>query len=86
MEARVGDRLVIKGRRVGEGEKSAEILEVRGKDGGPPYVVRWSDDGREGLVFPGSDASIERGRKKPVAKKKPPAKPKPKAGAKRKSR
>ena len=86
MEAHIGDRLVIKGRRVGEGEKAAEILEVRGKNGGPPYVVRWSDDGREGLVFPGSDASIERGRKKPVSKKKSPAKPKSRPSAKRKPR
>jgi len=86
MEAHVGDRLVIKGHKVGGGEKIAEILEVRGKNGEPPYVVRWFDDGRESLVIPGSDASIERGRKKPVAKKKPPTKPKPKAAAKRKPR
>jgi hypothetical protein len=59
MQAQVGDRLVIKGHRVGEHERDAEILEVRGADGGPPYLVRWYHDGHEGLFFPGSDASVE---------------------------
>jgi hypothetical protein len=59
MKARVGDRLVIHGHRVGEPERDAEILEVRGTDGEPPYLVRWSDDGHEGLVYPGSDAYVE---------------------------
>jgi hypothetical protein len=39
--------------------KDCEILEVRGEQGGPPYLVRWSSDGHEGLFFPGPDASIE---------------------------
>jgi len=86
MEAQVGDRLVVKGRKVGAGERIAEILEVRGKDGEPPYVVRWCDDGRESLVIPGPDASVERGKKKPVVKNKPQMKPKPKAAATRKPR
>jgi len=85
MEAHVGDRLVVKGHKVGGGEKIAEILEVRGKNGEPPYVVRWLDDGRESFVIPGPDASIERGKTKPV-KKKPQTKPNPKATAKRKPR
>jgi hypothetical protein len=59
MRAAVGDRLVVKGHKVGEADRDAEILEVRGEDGGPPYLVRWSDDGHEGLLFPGSDATIE---------------------------
>ena len=29
-----------------------------GEDGGPPYLVRWEEDGHEGLLFPGSDAVI----------------------------
>jgi hypothetical protein len=58
MKARVGDRLVIKGHHVGDIERDAEILEVHGDDGGPPYLVRWSDDGHEGLMYPGSDAYI----------------------------
>ena len=59
MNASVGDRLVIKGHHVGEPDRSAEIIEVRGEDLGPPYLVRWDDDGHEGLFLPGSDASIE---------------------------
>lgn len=68
MRARVGDRLVIKGHKVGNLDKDAEILEVRGHDGGPPYLVRWSDDGHEALVFPGSDAVIEHRRKASAGK------------------
>jgi hypothetical protein len=59
MKASVGDRLVIKGHHVGEPARDAEILEVHGKDGAPPYLVRWSDDGHEGLLFPSTDAEIE---------------------------
>ena len=43
--AHVGDQLVVHGHRVGEPERDAEILEVRGPDGGPPFVVRWAEDG-----------------------------------------
>ncbi len=59
MKAKVGDRLVIKGHHVGEPDRDAEVLEVHGTDGEPPWVVRWDDDGHEGLFFPGSDAAIE---------------------------
>lgn len=59
MKATVGDRLVVRGHRVGEPERDAEVLEARGEDGGPPYVVRWSEDGHESLMFPGNDVYIE---------------------------
>ena len=59
MRALVGDVLVIKGHHVGDRERDAEILEVRGENGGPPYLVRWSEDGHEALVFPGPDAVVE---------------------------
>jgi hypothetical protein len=32
--------------------REGEVIEVRGEDGGPPYVVRWGD-GHEGLLYPG---------------------------------
>ena len=54
-----GDRLVIRGHRVGEHERDAEILEVLGENGRPPFVVRWSDDGHVSTLFPGSDAYVE---------------------------
>jgi hypothetical protein len=59
MRASVGDRMIIKGHRVGEHDRDGEVLEVRGSDGGPPYVVRWGDTGHETLFFPGSDAVIQ---------------------------
>ncbi len=59
LHARPGDRLVIRRHRVGEPDRDAEILEVRGDDGMPPYVVRWSDDGRVGYLIPGSDAFVQ---------------------------
>jgi hypothetical protein len=59
MFAEVGDRLVIPGRHLDEPERDGEILEVRHADGGPPYLVRWSDTGHEGLVFPGPGAHVQ---------------------------
>ena len=59
MRARVGDRIVIRGHRVGEPDRDGEVIEVRGADGAPPYIVRWSSDGHEALFMPGSDAVIE---------------------------
>ena len=57
MQARVGDRIVVEGRSVGNARRDGEVIEVRGDDGGPPYVVRWSD-GHEGLTVPGPDAHV----------------------------
>lgn len=51
-----GDRLVVHAHHLGEPPHDAEILEVRGPNG--PYRVRW-DDGRESIVYPGSDVSVE---------------------------
>ena len=59
MHAKVGDRIVIKGHRVGEPERDCEVLEVRGPDGGAPFLVRWGDPGHEALFFPGSDAFVQ---------------------------
>jgi hypothetical protein len=58
MRAAVGDRLHVHGRVVGQREQTAEIMEIRGQDGSPPYFVRY-DDGHEALVVPGPDASVE---------------------------
>lgn len=59
MQAQVGDRLHIRGRHVGNPDKVGRIIEVRGENGAPPYLVRF-DDGHETLVFPGPDAVIVR--------------------------
>ena len=58
MQAKVGDRIVIRGHRVGEHQRDCEVLEVQGEDGGPPYLVRWDDNGHEALFFPGPDAFV----------------------------
>jgi hypothetical protein len=55
-----GDRLVVHPHRLGEPPRDAEVLEALGPDGGPPFRVRWSDDGRETTLFPGSDVRGER--------------------------
>lgn len=59
MQAQVGDELVIEGHKVGEHVRTGEILEVRGDQGGPPYLVRWDDSGRSTLLFPGSDCVVK---------------------------
>ncbi|HZO68610.1 MAG: DUF1918 domain-containing protein [Kribbellaceae bacterium] len=58
MRAEVGDHLHVRGRTVGTQERHGEVIEVRGADGAPPYLVRFSD-GHESLVFPGPDCVVE---------------------------
>jgi hypothetical protein len=58
LRAAPGDRLVIHGHHLGERDRDAEVLDV-GENGGPPFRVRWSDTGREALLFPGPDAVVE---------------------------
>ena len=58
MQAKVGDRIVVHGTHVSDVERDGEVLEVHGADGGPPYLVRWSDNGHESLYFPGPGATI----------------------------
>jgi Domain of unknown function (DUF1918)/Rv2632c-like len=52
MKASVGDRIVMAGEQVDRPTRDGEVLEVRGADGAPPYLVRWSD-GHTGLLYPG---------------------------------
>ncbi|MEY9968424.1 hypothetical protein ABIA33_006508 [Streptacidiphilus sp. MAP12-16] len=58
MHAAVSDRIHIKGTHVGDHEQIGEVLEVRGAQGEPPYLVRF-DDGHEGLIYPGPDCTVE---------------------------
>ncbi|MFG2625981.1 DUF1918 domain-containing protein [Streptomyces sp. NPDC048473] len=63
MEAHAGDRLLTHGRTVGQHDQVAEILEVLGAGGTPPYRVR-SEDGHEHLISPGPDSVVQhKGRK-----------------------
>ncbi len=50
MHTKPGDRLVVPSHRVGEPERDAKVIEVRGRNGQPPYVVEWSGDGRVGQL------------------------------------
>ncbi len=60
MQAKVGDRIVIKAHTLGKRiSRDCEVLEVRGENGGPPFVVRWGDTGHTSLFYPGSDAAVE---------------------------
>ncbi|TMR93850.1 DUF1918 domain-containing protein [Nonomuraea basaltis] len=57
MHANVGDTLLVHGHVVGQSDRKAVIVEVRGADGAPPFLVRY-DDEHEQLVFPGPDAVV----------------------------
>jgi Domain of unknown function (DUF1918) len=58
MRAEVGDVLVVKSHQVGDDDHVAEVTEVHGQDGAPPYRVRWRA-GHESVIFPSSDTVIE---------------------------
>ena len=57
MRAQVGDWLIVRSHTEGQHDRRAEIVGI-GSEGAPPYTVRWTDDDREALVFPGPDAQV----------------------------
>ena len=59
MQAKAGDFLIIASNHLEEPPRVGYIEEVHGEDGAPPYVVKWEEDGRTTIVFPGSDAHID---------------------------
>ena len=73
LHASPGDRLVIRGHHVGEPTRDAEILEVLGEDGGPPYLVRWDDSGHVTRAYPSSDAYVQHFEHEPGPKPEPAA-------------
>lgn len=58
MKATVGDQLHVHSRTIEQHDRTGVIVEVRGEDGAPPFLVRF-DDGHERLVYPGSDCEVE---------------------------
>jgi len=58
MQAKPGDRIVIRAHTIAEHDRDGEIVEVHGPDGGPPFVVRWADSDHAVLFFPGPDAAV----------------------------
>lgn len=57
MQAHEGDWLVVHSHTDGGHVRRAEIIGTR-DDGAPPYSVRWIDDDKESVVFPGPDAQV----------------------------
>jgi rRNA processing protein Gar1 len=64
-DVRAGDVVVIAGHRVGEVERTGEVLEVLGPVERPHFLVRW-DDGHESVYYPGNDATVRRARPRPA--------------------
>ena len=67
MDARPGDELVIKGHRTSQPDRKGEVLETRGANGGPPFVVRWDDTGHTTMLYPGTDCEIHAMRRRSEA-------------------
>jgi hypothetical protein len=59
MIAHVGDRLVLEGTHLDDVRRVGVITGVGHDDGAPPYYVRWQEDGRMTMIFPGPEARIE---------------------------
>jgi hypothetical protein len=59
MHATVGDRILIRGKTVETPDRHGEIVELRGDNGEPPYLVRF-ENGHESVVYPGTDFVVER--------------------------
>ncbi len=57
MQANEGDLLLVHGRTVGRPDRIAEIVEVLGTNGEPPYRVRF-EDGHETVMSPGPDSVV----------------------------
>ncbi|MFF0435866.1 DUF1918 domain-containing protein [Streptomyces sp. NPDC004327] len=58
MRASKGDKLVVHGRTVGQHDRTAEVLQVMGENGDPPFRVKFDDDGHEAVVSPGPDSQV----------------------------
>ena len=57
MRATPGDHIILAGELVDQPTRAGEVIEARGADGGPPYVVRW-EDGHTSTMFPGPGAVL----------------------------
>ena len=74
--ASAGDAVEVVGHRVGESVRHGKVVEVLGAPDHLHYRVAW-EDGRESVLYPGSDVHIAH------AQAAPKAKPKTKPRAKR---
>jgi Domain of unknown function (DUF1918) len=60
MIARIGDRLLADGTRVGL------IIAVPHDDGTPPYIVKWLSDGHIAMVVPDHNMRLDRADERPA--------------------
>lgn len=58
MYAQVGDWIVVESARLDGHRREGQVVELRHKDGSPPYQVHWLDTGDTTLTFPGPDARV----------------------------
>jgi Domain of unknown function (DUF1918) len=58
MQAEVGDTLTVKAVHQGEADRHGRIIEVHGRGGEPPFLVRWQDE-HESLFFPAAGTVVE---------------------------
>lgn len=58
MRAQVGDWIVVESRHLGGERRRGQIIRLNHPDGTPPYVVRWTDNDRETVFFPGPETHI----------------------------
>ncbi len=70
MQAQIGDRVHV--HSYSGSVQWGEVLEVRGSDGQPPYLLAF-DDGHQGLIFPAPDAVVEHTELAPDPVRRPPA-------------
>jgi hypothetical protein len=59
MRARVGDWIVVEPVHLDGHRRRGQVIGLEHSDGTPPYTVRWTEDDRETLFFPGPEAHIE---------------------------
>ena len=59
LRAKPGDRLVVPSGLPGGRDRHAKILDVRGPDWGPPYLVQWAADGSIEVMVPGPEAWVD---------------------------
>jgi hypothetical protein len=52
-----GDAVIVEPKRVGDGRRLGEVVEVSGTSEHPRYRIRW-EDGRESILYPGSDVTV----------------------------
>ena len=58
MHAVAGDTIAVPGRTVGQPGRLGLVVEVKGEDGHPPYVIRW-EDGHEAICYPGPETRVQ---------------------------